>query len=66
MVRIRAIWYCLFFGLLPWWVYEKECHYKGMTYRRHRWLNLALAARWVRNEQTPEDIEFEREANNNF
>ena len=26
--RTKAIFNCLWFGLLPSWIYEKECHYK--------------------------------------
>ena len=37
--RVYAIFKALYFGFLPWWFYEKECHYardgEGMGIRSH-------------------------------
>lgn len=47
--RCKAIFNCLWFGLLPSWVYEKECHYKSHndegtdTYWNHAKMNLRAA-----------------------
>ena len=42
--RAKAIFNCLWFGILPSWVYEKECHYKySQTYYKHLKYNLNLA-----------------------
>ena len=48
--RFVAIYRCFHFGILPYWVYEKECHYKkngeGMdvyTYIEHLHINLLTA-----------------------
>lgn len=42
--RLIAIFNCLWFGILPSWVYEKECHYQyTQTYLNHLKYNLKLA-----------------------
>ena len=47
--RAKAIFNCLWFGLLPSWIYEKECHYKihhdegTTTYLSHLFMNLRTA-----------------------
>lgn len=47
--RCYAIFKSLYFGILPSWVYEKECHYKRggegigiQTYYEHLILNLLI------------------------
>lgn len=64
-MRIKAIWNCLKYGLLPWWVYEKEKHYDS-SYWQHLWINLTYAWRWLLWKETCSDIQFEKEINNNF
>lgn len=66
LVRLRAVWYALKFGLLPWQWYERACHYAPWGYWRHMGLNLALAWRWATWREYPGDINFEREVNNNY
>lgn len=43
--RAKQIWECLSFGLRPWWMYERTCHYQGWSYWRHLAVNLRLAWR---------------------
>jgi hypothetical protein len=62
-MRLHAIVCALYYGIAPWWVYEDECHYEGMSYRAHLWLNLRLAARWLTWCEDAEDREFEASVN---
>mgnify|MGYP003451633122 CR=1 FL=1 len=67
-IRIKAIWCCLFYGLMPWWVYEQECHYKGDSYWQHLVMNVKYAGVWIANypvKPTPEHLAFEKQFNNN-
>lgn len=46
--RYRAIFHCLYFSILPYWVYEKKCHYSsgkdlGKDYLSHLWMNILTA-----------------------
>lgn len=42
--RSIAILNCIYFGVMPYWVYEKECHYVGQfTYYTHLKHNLNMA-----------------------
>jgi hypothetical protein len=63
MMRARAIWCCLWFGIRPWWMYEDECHYAPMSYGEHLRMNLASAGRWLTFRETTGDIEFEEAVN---
>lgn len=65
MRRARAIYYCLKFGLLPWQLYESECHYAGWSYWQHLMINMELAWTWLSRQEDADLIEFERETNNN-
>lgn len=60
--RYRAVFCCLWFGVLPWWVYEAKPHY-DCGYWAHLWLNLRYAWVWITGMETPEDDEFERTVN---
>lgn len=62
-MRLRAIACALWFGLLPWPAYESRCHYAGMTYAGHVWLNLHYAWVWITHRETEADRQFEREVN---
>lgn len=66
MIRIRAIYYSLKFGFLPWWLYESACHYRGMSYLEHLQLNINYALVWASRKETKQDYEFERDVNLNF
>jgi hypothetical protein len=65
-LRARAIWFALKYGVLPWWLYESECHYEGegvRGYLPHRLVNLGLAWRWASFAESADDVAFEREVN---
>ena len=57
-MRIRAIFCCIYFSLVPWWIYEKKKHYRR-TYWRHIKLNFGDAKTWLLRRETQEDIDFE-------
>lgn len=61
--RLRAIACALRFGLLPWRLYERECHYEGMSYLAHLGMNLAVAWRWLTGRETNADRNFELDVN---
>lgn len=61
-MRLRAIFCCLYFGLVPWSIYEKTKHYCG-TYWGHLKLNLEQSTVWLLYKETEEDIAFEKEVN---
>ncbi|MBS1885652.1 MAG: hypothetical protein JSU06_00520 [Actinobacteria bacterium] len=68
-LRARAIWFALKYGLLPWWMYESECHYQAEGvggYLPHLRVNLAQARRWAMFAETAADVAFEREANDDL
>lgn len=42
--RIKAVFNCMWFGIMPSWVYEKECHYVGhFNYFSHLIHNFNIA-----------------------
>ncbi len=62
-IRVRAIWSCLYFGLLPWQFYEPRCHYRR-GYFRHAWLNIEQAWKWITGRGLGwGDLRFERKVN---
>lgn len=65
-MRLRAIFCCVWFSLMPWQVYEASCHYCGMTYYQHLKLNLDSLLTWVTFRETQEDIMFEKETNTSW
>lgn len=64
-MRAKAIYHCLKYGLLPWWMYEDKKHY-DFGYWQHLWINLCYAFKWATFRETESDIIFEKEVNNNF
>lgn len=48
MFRPRAILCCLYYGLLPWRVYESRCHYAPMSYAAHAAMNLRYCLNYLR------------------
>lgn len=58
-MRAKAVFFALKYGLLPWRLYEDECHYEPMGYFAHLALNLALALRWATWSETADDRRFE-------
>lgn len=63
MMRARAIVCALWFGLLPWWIYEERCHFRPWGYWRHLAHNLGYAWRWVTLRETVGDTRFELQTN---
>jgi hypothetical protein len=61
-MRLKAIWCCVKFGLLPWWCYEKQRHY-DCSYWQHLAINAAYAWRWLIFQEDESDREFERTIN---
>lgn len=61
-LRSRAIFCCLWFGLLPWWVYENTPHC-SCPWWEHLKLNLADARMWLENRQSFGDWRFELRVN---
>ncbi len=61
-VRAKAIFDCLYFGFVPSVVYEKECHYKGISYVDHLLMNLRSIPAWIDTESADsaneEDVAF--------
>lgn len=62
-LRLRAIARCFFYGLVPWRLYERRCHFRGMSYGEHAALNLRLAGRWATGGEDASDVRFEEETN---
>jgi hypothetical protein len=63
-VRIKAIYYAIKFGLLPYWLYEAERHYE-CSYFQHLCVNLNYAWRWITFHENISDLDFEKETNGN-
>lgn len=61
--RPRAILCCFWFGLLPWQFYETQCHYAGISYRPHLWMNLRRAF-MLCGKLSFGDVRFEIVSNN--
>jgi hypothetical protein len=63
--RLRAIFCCLWFGILPSWVYEPVCHYRR-GYFRHCKLNLQQVWVWLSFSEKASSIDFELEINRSW
>ena len=61
-LRLRAILYALYFGILPYWCYEKKRHY-NCSYWHHLVINVRYAWRWITFKEKEKDIEFEIKTN---
>jgi len=67
MIRIRAIFCCLYFGIMPWQFYERDkCHYEGISYWEHMILNVKYTFVWLTCSETWEDVKFEKETNSSW
>jgi hypothetical protein len=62
-MRLRAIGCCLYYGLVPWQLYEDQCHYAPWGYWRHLRENLIYGLRWLTFRDRPEDRAFEVQVN---
>jgi hypothetical protein len=60
--RSRALLCCLWFGLIPWQIYERKRHYDG-GYLGHLWLNIGYAFRWMTCREGAIDVLFEWRVN---
>lgn len=61
--RARAIFCCIWFGTVPWRLYETKKHYRR-SYLLHLKLNWGSAYAWLTNYKVDkEEIEFEQEVN---
>lgn len=64
--RARAIFCCIWFGTMPWRLYEKKKHYCS-SYLRHLKLNWSSAYMWLTTLKIDaEELEFEQEFNPNW
>lgn len=64
MIRTRAILKALYFGIMPYWVYENVRHYE-CSYWQHLVINIKYAWRWITYSEDESDREFELKTNNN-
>tara|TARA_X000000950_G_C13836300_1_gene628335 strand:- start:956 stop:1231 length:276 start_codon:yes stop_codon:yes gene_type:complete len=61
--RIRAIFCCIWFGTMPWQLYEHKKHY-GYDYLSHLKLNWKMVLVWLTSLKIDaEELEFEQKAN---
>ena len=64
--RARAIFCCIWFGTMPWRLYEKKKHYCS-SYSRHLKLNWGSAYMWLTTLKIDaEEFEFEQEVNSSW
>lgn len=63
-MRLKAIYYSIKHGLLPYWMYEKKKHY-NCSYLSHLWINIKYAWRWITFREYQSDIDFEKHINSN-
>lgn len=61
-MKLRAIKYALFYGIMPYWIYEHSKHY-NCSYWQHLIMNLQYAYRWLINDIGYSDIKFELTTN---
>ena len=65
-IRARAIFCCVWFGTMPWWLYESKKHYE-YGYFSHLKLNWKMVFVWLTNLKIDvEELEFEEKANPNW
>jgi hypothetical protein len=62
-MKARAIFNCIYFGIMPWWVYERNRPHYDCTYREHLNMNMMQAWIWFTNLYVHEDVSFERMVN---
>lgn len=64
-VRLKAIWFAVYHGFIPSFMYEETPHH-NTTYLNHLWINIKYALRWASFREDADDVEFERETNKNY
>ena len=63
VTRIRAIFCCIWFGTMPWQLYEHKKHYE-YDYLSHLKLNWKMVLVWLTSLKIDaEELEFEQKAN---
>lgn len=59
--RTIAVFNCIWFGVLPSWVYEKKCHYTGhFTYTTHLIHNLKIVKLLILKQEPEKHHNFYR------
>ena len=62
-IRARAIFCCIWFGTMPWQLYEHKKHYE-YDYWSHLKLNWKMVLVWLTSLKIDaEELEFEQKAN---
>jgi hypothetical protein len=62
-MRLKGIWCCLWFGTMPWRLYEKKKHYRR-GYWKHLKLNWATVWMWLVKRNVGKNfVEFENQIN---
>lgn len=58
-LRTKAIFDCLWFGIMPSWLYEDKCHYGSVSYWNHLMMNIRSIPAWVTMDGiNEEDVAF--------
>ena len=60
MLRIKALFDCLYFALVPYWVYEDSPHYgeERGAYLHHARINWRVAKHWLTFSETESMIQL--------
>jgi len=62
-MRLKGIWCCIWFGTMPWRLYEKEKHYRR-GYWKHLKLNWGTVWMWLTQRNVGKNfVEFENQIN---
>lgn len=61
-MRLKAIFKAFYYGVLPYWAYERVKHY-DCSYFTHFLINVKYAFRWLTFTEDESDIEFEKTIN---
>lgn len=62
-MKFRAIFCCIYFGVMPWWIYERNRPHYDCSYIEHLKMNLIQAWIWIANLYEFADIRFEKTTN---
>ena len=65
-MRLKAMWCCMWFGTMPWRIYEKKKHYRR-GYWKHLKLNWGTVWMWLTHKKvTRSFVDFEKETNTSW
>ena len=65
-MRLKAMWCCMWFGTMPYRVYEKKKHYRR-GYWKHLKLNWGTVWMWLTHKKvTRSFVDFEKETNTSW